>query len=364
MSRSRSKAIFSLSAARRRAAKQGGNKMLRKCLLLAGSLAAVLCSSAPSIGLEDATRAPFQKAFKGKKVAFFPITMSIDITQTWAAEIKKSLEPLGVEFVIRDGNFDIDKTAQAMTNLIDQGVNVLVVQNNDYQAYVRLYKQAQAAGVYVVQIGMQSALQTDAYAGPDWTTLGEMMGKTAIAKCGAKAGKSGKIALVQGAVTSANGIFITQGIQKAIEADPSIKIVANQGTDWDPSKAHAIASTTLQQNPDLCAFLGYYDDQDLGIVAALKEAGKTGSVLLLTSGIGEQKNCNRIASSEYDIYYTYDPRTTGRQAADTISFLLQAHPAAGSMKALQITPLTETTKEAFKPQSCWAVNDIVGAAAK
>ena len=34
------------------------------------------------------------------------------------------------------------------------------------------------------------------------------------------------------------------------------------------------------------------------------------------------------------------------------------------MKALQITPLTETTKEAFKPQSCWAVNDVVGAAAK
>lgn len=77
--------------------------MLKKSLLLAGCLAAALCGSVPSASaLEDATRAPYQNAFKGKKVAFFPITMSIDITQTWAAEMKKVLEPLGVQFVIRD----------------------------------------------------------------------------------------------------------------------------------------------------------------------------------------------------------------------------------------------------------------------
>ncbi len=64
--------------------------MLKKSLLLAGCLAAALCGSVPSASaLEDATRAPYQNAFKGKKVAFFPITMSIDITQTWAAEMEE-----------------------------------------------------------------------------------------------------------------------------------------------------------------------------------------------------------------------------------------------------------------------------------
>jgi ribose transport system substrate-binding protein len=334
--------------------------MLRH-LFLAGMTAAAFAGvSAPAAALDDPTRAPYYEAFKGKTVAYLPITMAANITASWAAGVKRALEPLGVKFVIRDGNFNIDATAQAITGLIDQKVDVLIVQNTDVQAFAKLYKKAQQAGIYVVQMGMQSVVQTDGYAGPDWSSLGEKMAAAAVAKCGAGTGKSGKVALVQGAVTSANGIFVTQAIEAAFQSHPEMKIVTNQGSDWDPSKAHAIASTTLQQNPDLCAFMGYWEDEDQGIVAAVKEGGKTGEVFVMSSGIGEQKSCDMVSNGSFDLYYDYDSRIVAQQIVDTISTLLQSHPKAGTMKALQVTPLLEMTKASVTAQSCWSTADYVG----
>ncbi len=334
--------------------------MLKHLCLVGATVASIGAIAAPASALDDPTRAPYYDAFKGKTVAYLPISMAANITASWAAGIKREVEPLGVKFVIRDGNFNIDATAQAITNLIDQKVDVLIVQNTDVQAFAKLYRKAQQSGIYVVQVGMQSVVETDGYAGPDWTSLGEKMAAAAIAKCGAGSGKSGKVALVQGAVTSANGIFVTQAIEAAFKSHPEMKIVANQGSDWDPSKAHAIAATALQQNPDLCAFLGYWEDEDQGVVAAVKEAGKTGNVLVISSGIGEQKSCDLVANGSFDLYYAYDSRTVAQQVVDTVSLLLQTRPKAGSLKALQVTPLTELTKGTVTGQSCWTMADYAG----
>ena len=333
----------------------GFGKYLGLCALAAWGMGA-----APALALEDPTRDPYYAAFEGKTVAYLPISMGANITASWAAGLKRQLEPLGVEFVIRDGNFSIDATAQAITNLIDQGVDVMVVQNTDVQAFAKLYKKARKAGVYVVQIGMQSVVQTDGFVGPDWTRMGEKMADAAIAQCGEGSGKSGKIALVQGAVTSANGIFITQAIEKKFADHPELSIVVNQGSDWDPSKAKAIASTALQQHPDLCAFLGYWEDEDQGIVAAVSEAGKQDDIFVLTSGIGEHKACEQVKSGEFDMVISYDSRTIAQQAFDVISTLLQTNPGAGEAKVIKFTHLNELTPETVGPNSCWSVDSYIG----
>lgn len=334
--------------------------MLKKLVCVAGVALSLAGASGSANALEDATRAPYYNSFKGKTVAYLPIAMSTNITSSWAAGIKQSLEPLGVKFVIRDGNYNLEATAQSITTLIDQKVDVLVVQNTDVQAFAKLYRKAQAAGIYVVQVGMQSVVQTDGYAGPDWTSLGEKMATAAIAKCGAGTGKSGKVALIQGATTSANGIFITQAVQTAFASHPEIKVVVNQGSDWDSSKANTIAKTALQQHPDLCAFLGYWEDEDQGIVAAVKETGHTGKVFVMSSGIGEQKACDLVSNGGFDLYYSYDSRTVAQQVVDTISWLFQSRPKAGAMKALQVTPLRELTKQSVNAQSCWTMQNYVG----
>lgn len=318
-----------------------------------------LAATAPALSLDDPTRGPYYEAFKGKTVAYLPISMGANITASWAAGLKRALEPLGVDFIIRDGNFSIDATAQAITNLIDQGVDVMVVQNTDVQAFAKLYKRARKAGVYVVQVGMQSVVQTDGFVGPDWTDMGNRMAAAAIDQCGAGSGTSGKIALVQGAVTSANGIFITQAIEAAFADHPEMSIVVNQGSDWDPSKAKAIATTALQQHPDLCAFLGYWEDEDQGIVAAVKEAGNE-DVFVLTSGIGEAKSCQQVAAGEFDHYLSYDSRVIAQQVFDVVSTLFQLNPDAGDAKVVKFTQLSELTPDTVTADNCWSAEAYIG----
>jgi ribose transport system substrate-binding protein len=53
-------------------------------------------------------------------------------------------------------------------------------------------------------------------------------------------------------------------------------------------------ATVIQQNPDLCGVVGFWDVMDLGAAAAIKESGK--SIVLVTSGGGEQRACSRKKS--------------------------------------------------------------------
>src|SRR3546814_13447410 len=74
----------------------------------------------------------------------------------------------------------------------------------------------------------------------------------------------------------------------------AIKVVARQSTgNYESAKAKSITQVVLQQNPDLCAVLGVWDNTDVGTAAAIKEADQTGKVFVSTSGGGGEMACKR-----------------------------------------------------------------------
>lgn len=65
-----------------------------------------------------------------------------------------------------------------------------------------------------------------------------------------------------------------------------LNVVAEQNADWDRQKAKELASTWIQQNPDLKAIFCNNDDMALGVVEAVEEAKK--DILVVgVDGIGE-----------------------------------------------------------------------------
>ena len=74
---------------------------------------------------------------------------------------------------IRDPHFSADAGAQAITSLISEKPDVLVVHNPDVNSYARLLKRAEEAGIHVIQINMRSNYNSDAYVGADWIGIGE-----------------------------------------------------------------------------------------------------------------------------------------------------------------------------------------------
>jgi len=327
---------------------------MRKLISMLFGFGLALCTSAHADGIDDPARQPYYDAFQGKKVAFVPVAMGLDLTEGWAAGMKRDLEPLGVKFIIRDPNWSTDAGAQAITSLIEEKPDVIVVHNPDVQSYARLLKKAEQAGIYVVQVNMRSSYSTDSFIGADYVGMGQKMANRLIDKCSPQNGGSGKIAIMQGVLTAAASAYQMQGIDEVLSKHPEMKVVSNQAADWDATKARNIMTTVIQQNPDLCGVVGFWDVMDMGTGAAIKESGK--SVYLITSGGGNQASCDAVSSGTLSEVVSYDVPAQARDISSVIKVLLQTKPKPGSEDNTLFSPLTFITKESMKPGSCWSLD--------
>lgn len=89
-------------------------------------------------GLDDPNSKPYYEKMAGKTVAFIPLAMGFDLAEGWAAGLSEELEPLGINFEIKNPNWDTTVGAQALTALISEKPEVIIVHNPDVQSYARL----------------------------------------------------------------------------------------------------------------------------------------------------------------------------------------------------------------------------------
>jgi len=310
-------------------------------------------AAASADDMNDPYRQPALDALKGKTIAYLPISVGFDMAEAWGGVTKLGADRYGMKFTVQDPNWSTDAMAQAFTSLIAEHPDVIVTQNPDLQSLARLLKQANAAGIYVIQVNMQGAVQTDAFVGPDFISMGEQEANLMIKACGKDSGKSGKISIVQGVLTGGVSYYQVQGIMSVLKDHPEIKVVSSQAADWDASKARAITETVLQQNPDLCGVIDVWDGQGIGTGAAIKQAGKQGQVYFVTSGGGAQSQCDALSDGTFSAAINYNAEGMGRDIFTAISALLQAKQAPGALKFQIYSPARIMTKDDVKAGTCW-----------
>ena len=328
-----------------------------KMMIKTALVGAVLAATAGLAMAQDSVAPGYYDALKGKTVGFVPISMGFDLTQGWLAGMQRQADELGYKIIVRDPNWSVESGIQAITSLIEEKPDLLIIQNNDNQSYNRLVQQAAAAGIPVIQVQQSVETKSDAYIGPDWYKIGTVTAQALVDKCGA--GTSGKIAVVEGATAAPASILMKQGIEDLIAKHPDIKIVSSQAADWDATKAFAITATVLQQNPDLCGIAGFWDVADTGTAGAIREAGLEGKVALATSGGGSRDaGCAKVSSGEFAVYTSYNVAGQARDLNNAIKMLLQTKLPAGSSPFALLSPLVKITKENMTPASCWSLDEI------
>lgn len=328
--------------------------------LMAGALA--LASVAGGVAaqqeLSNASRDSYLSAVEGKRVVYIPMSMTTDLVLTWNAFLQRQADELGYTVDVRDPNWSAEAGARALTQAIGERPDLIVLQNPDVQAYARLIQRATKAGIKVIQLNMESLTQSDAYVGADWYGVGHTAGEAIAARCGADGASSNKVAVVTGVPTAPVDLFQMSGFRAALEeAGGGIEIVSEQSAGYDPSKARAITSSVLQQNPDLCAVFGIWDGQDAGIGAAVKEAGMAEQVFVVSSGGGAQTSCDRVADGSFDMFIEYDARMQGQALNTLVASMLQSGGEAGSEQIVYYGPNYVVTPESLTPASCFTVDE-------
>ncbi|MDU0960835.1 MAG: substrate-binding domain-containing protein, partial [Bradyrhizobium sp.] len=145
-------------------------------------IAAAAIGAARADDMNDPYRQPALDALKGKSIVYLPISIGFDLAQAWGGVVKTEAERYGMKFKSQDPNWNTGAMAQGLTSLIAEKPDVIVTQNPDLQSLARLLKQANAAGIVVIQMNMQGAVQTDAFVGPDFIAMGEQAAKMVVAK--------------------------------------------------------------------------------------------------------------------------------------------------------------------------------------
>ena len=309
---------------------------------------------------DDPGPAAYEQALKGKRVALVPMAV-FDLSQGWAAYLKREVEGWGGTFETRDPNWDTAAAAQAITDLIssDPKPDVLVVHSPDLNSFSKLLKKAQAAGIYVVLVDNPMNYPADAFVGSDWDRLGQLEAEAVVKGCGENSSK--KIGLVQGDAANASSIYQYNGIMKVLEKHPEFQVVAKPFSNWDPTTSRNVTATMLQQHPDICGIIDFWDGDATGATAAIKDAGLDGKVFLVTTGGGETVDCKALEDGTFGAVVMTEVKNQSRDMNAIIKFLLQSGQPPGTSKTYIYTLEKATTKADLKPGTCWDVKALQAA---
>ena len=120
--------------------------------VLASAMAAVAAGAAFVAAAQEETgtktahelRADFDKSIKGKTIAFLPIATGVPLMDEWWRVIKDQADFRGIKTVNRDPNNNPAAMQQALTALVDEKPDVLIVQNPSVTLLMKELKRAES----------------------------------------------------------------------------------------------------------------------------------------------------------------------------------------------------------------------------
>ncbi len=196
---------------------------------------------------------------------------------------------LGAEKAAKDYKVDITFEGPESETMVDKQIDMLSAALAkkpqaigfaalDSQAAIPLLKKAQAAKIPV--IAFDSGVDSDI---PVTTCSTDNMAAAATAadKMATLIGKAGEVALVVHDQTSASGTGRRDGFVNQMKKYPNIKIVDIQYGEGDHLKSTEITKTLIQAHPNLKGIFASNEGGAIGAVNGVKEAGKTGKVVLI-----------------------------------------------------------------------------------
>lgn len=191
----------------------------------------------------------------------------------------------GVEVVLvsAGGDANVDKQISQIQDLIQRGVDALIVGATNGDGVVPVVEQAVAKGIPV--IGLSSIPNTDKIAsavGADHYGMGKLQ-----AEClGKLLNGKGKVAMMAGPSGQSWAEERARGFKETMAKEfPNIEIIAENHTSDNRNAATTLMEDWLQRFPDLNGVYSASDDIGAGAVDAIKAAGKTGSILISSSNL-------------------------------------------------------------------------------
>ncbi len=206
--------------------------------------------------------------------------LSNDFWAKMKAGIEEEAKKQGVTVDIFAATTEEDTEGQLkiLENCITKGYKAIGVAPLSPTNLINGIVEANKKGIYVMNIDEKIDMDTlkaaggsvIAFATTDNVKVGEKGAQYIIDNLA----NGGEVAIVEGKAGNASGEARKTGATNAFNAASNIKLVASQPADWDRQKALDTAASMLQSNPNIKAIYCCNDTMALGVLQAVKNAGK------------------------------------------------------------------------------------------
>lgn len=239
---------------------------MKKLLLVVVSVAMLLlsaCSMDSSVSKSD------EKKTDKFKIGFSVSTLNNPFFVTLSDGAKKVSKEKGVDLVVVDAQDDASKQASDVEDLIQQGVDLLIINPVDSSAVGATVESANAAKIPVITVDRSSESgEVVSHIASDNVAGGQLAGEYLLELVG----NGAKVAMLEGVAGSSAARDRGEGFLKAVEG--KVDIVSSQTANFNRSEGLDVMENILQAHPDVQAVFAQNDEMALGAIEAISAAGK------------------------------------------------------------------------------------------
>jgi ribose transport system substrate-binding protein len=247
--------------------------------------------------------------------------------------VLKEAKALGMEVKVVDAQNDTAKQSNDVEDLIQQGVDVLLINPTDSAAISSAVQSANAMGIPVITLD-RSADKGDVVTlvASDNIKGGEMAAEYMIDKLG----KDAVVAELEGVPGASATRERGEGFHNI--ADTSLQIIAKQSADFDRTKGLTVMENIIQSNPDIEAVFAHNDEMALGAIEAINSSGKD---IMVIGFDGNDDALSAIKAGKLEATVAQQPDLIGKLAVDAGNDVLSGKKVNKNIPA----PLKLVTKE-------------------
>ncbi|GAC90579.1 ribose ABC transporter periplasmic protein [Anoxybacillus flavithermus NBRC 109594] len=183
---------------------------------------------------------------------------------------EKAAKEANVSLTVVDAQNDPAKQTSDIEDLIQQGVDIILINPTDSSAVTSAIESANKANIPVITVDRSAdGGEVVAHIASDNVAGGKMAGEFIIEAL--KDG--GNIVELEGIPGSSAARERGEGFHQVIDKTSNIKVVGKQAADFDRAKGLSVMENILQSQKDIKAVFAHNDEMALGALEALEARG-------------------------------------------------------------------------------------------
>ena len=201
--------------------------------------------------------------------------------------LNEAAASLGATVIVTDAGHDVAKQISDVEDMLQQGIDILLLNPTDSAGVEAAVQAAKAQGVIVVAVDASANGPVDTFVGSKNRDAGYLSCKY----LGEKLGGNGEVAILDG-IPVVPILQRVEGCKAALEEFEGITLVTTQNGRQDRSVALGVVENMIQSHPNLAGIFSVNDGGAMGALAAIQGSGRD---IKLTSVDGAPEAVEAIA---------------------------------------------------------------------